>query len=86
MDDAKMLHSFVNDLWQFMKEFHDMRDADDMRWADATGKASAMCKKYNNHPAVLQTTVGYLEYLGVEGSGRDRKEHEERKKELTNGM
>jgi len=78
MDELHMLHSFINDFWQYIKEFHDMRDADDARWADATGKASALSKKYDNHPAVLQTIVGYLNYLGCEGAGRERNELDRR--------
>lgn len=73
MDDLKMLHSFVNDLWQFMKAYHDGRDKDDEYWQEVVNVVSKIGKKYDNHPAVVHTILGYVDWLEHEGSGRERK-------------
>lgn len=73
MDELKMLHSFVNDLWQFMKAYHDGHDKDDEYWAEVVNVVSKIGKKYDNHPAVVQTILGYIDYLEHEGSGRERR-------------
>lgn len=73
MDDLKMLHSFVNDLWQFMKAYHDGHDKDDEYWAEVVNVVSKIGKKYDNHPAVVHTILGYVDWLEHEGSGRERK-------------
>ena len=73
MDELKMLHSFVNDLWQFMKAYHDGCDKDDEYWAEVVNVVSKIGKKYDNHPAVVHTILGYVDWLEHEGSGRERK-------------
>ena len=73
MGELKMLHSFVNDLWQFMKAYHDGHDKDDEYWAEVVNVVSKIGKKYDNHPAVVHTILGYVDWLEHEGSGRERK-------------
>lgn len=72
MDELKMLHSFVNDLWQFMKAYHDGHDKDDEYWGEVVDVVSKIGKKYDNHPAVIHTILGYVDWLEHEGSGRER--------------
>ena len=73
MDELKMLHSFVNDLWQFMKTYHDGYDKDDEYWVEVVNVVSKIGKKYDNHPAVVHTILGYVDWLEHEGSGRERR-------------
>lgn len=73
MDELHKMHAFINDFWQFIKTHFDARDQGDEYWQEVVTKVSAMCKKYDNHPAVVQTILGYIDYLEHEGSGRERR-------------
>lgn len=73
MDELHMLHSFINDFWQFMKAYHSVSDKDDKYWQEVTTVVSKICKKHDNHPAVVHTILGYVDYLEHEGSGRERR-------------
>lgn len=78
MDDLKMLHNFVNDFWQFMKAYHDGHDQPDEYWQEVVTVVSKICKKYDNHPAVVNTILAYADWLEHEGSGRERNELDRR--------
>lgn len=73
IDGLNNFHGFINDFWQFVKRNWTADPADDIYWANLTTEVSKLCKKYNNHPAVVQTMLGYLNYLDCEGSGKERK-------------
>lgn len=72
MDELKLFHSFVNDFWQFVKRNWTADPEDNQYWLDITAEVSALSKKYNNHPAVMQTLCGYMDYLEHEGCGVER--------------
>ena len=74
MDDLHKMHAFMNDFWQFIKTHFTADEHDEQFWADTIGAVSALAKKYDNHPAVVQTMIGYMDYLEIEGCGRDREE------------
>mgnify|MGYP006916234360 FL=1 len=76
MDELHMLHNFINEFWQLIKKHPNVAPEEDTDkyWADYTEEVSALCKKYDNHPAVIQTLCGYSRYLEAEGSGRNRDE------------
>ena len=75
MDELHMLHSFINDFWQLIKKHPKVTPEEDtdQYWAEYVEQVSGLCKKYNNHPAVLHTVLGYSDYLEHEGSGRERR-------------
>lgn len=71
MDDLKLFHAFINDFWQFVKA-HWTLIPNDEHWTEVLRESKALTTKYNNHPAVIFTMLGYLDYLEHEGSGRER--------------
>ncbi len=73
MDDLHMMHSFINDFWAFIKTHFTGDPKDDAFWREVVDQTDEIAKKYNNHPAVVQTMIGYLNYLDCEGSGKERK-------------
>ena len=72
MDDLRMMHSFINDFWQFIKVNFDATDAPDSYWPKVVEEVSGICKKYDNHPAVVKTLCGYLDYLEHEGCEKEQ--------------
>lgn len=73
IQDLKMMHSFINDFWSFIKTHFTGDPKDDAFWEETVFAVKDLSKKYNNHPAVVQTICGYLNYLDCEGSGKERK-------------
>ena len=73
MEELQKMHSFINDFWQFIKNNFDATDVPDSYWPKVVEEVSGICKKYDNHPAVVQTILGYIDYLEHEGSGRERR-------------
>lgn len=72
--ELKEMHAFMNDFWQFIKRnFTADPDASDEYWNGIAVEVDAISKKYNEHPAVVKTLVGYLNYLGAEGCGKEGK-------------
>lgn len=72
MDDLHKMHAFMNDFWQFVKNNFRADGKDEQYWLDLVDEVSRLGRKYNNHPAVVKTICGYLDYLEHEGSGRER--------------
>ncbi len=73
MDELKMLHSFVNDLWRFIKVYHDARGVPDRYWDEVISEINTLCGKYDNHPAVVRTVLGYADWLEHEGAGKEKR-------------
>lgn len=71
MDNLHMMHSFINDFWQFIKGNYVAPDRDDY-WDAVAKEIDAIASKYNRHPAVVKTLMGYMDYLEHEGCGRER--------------
>lgn len=72
-DELHRMHDFVCDFWQFMKTHFKADPKDDAFWEDTVFAIKELTEKYNQHPAVIQTLMGYLNYLDCEGSGKERK-------------
>lgn len=76
-EERATFYKFICDFWNLMKSNFRADPNDDKYWAEWVQGISALSKKYDNHPAVLHTLLGYSDYLEHEGSGRERRKYGE---------
>lgn len=69
-ESKTMMSAFMQDLWSFIKSNWTADANDDEYWGKLISEISKIGKKYENHPAVVHTLLGYVDYLEHEGSGR----------------
>lgn len=71
-----VMSEFMQDLWRFVKAHWTADPDDDEYFLRLIDVVTQIGKKYGNHPAVVKTMCGYMDYLEHEGCGIERKHGE----------
>ena len=62
IEELKLIWSFTNDLWQYIKTtLHG--DFSDAYWEKVVNQAGDIAKKHNNHKLVKELLLTYMDYL-----------------------
>lgn len=77
MEELKNAHSFINDLWQFIKKhYYPPSDPDAPFWKDVLHEAEELViGKYNNDRLAQLLTLAFLDYIEEkQGNEQSKKE------------